>query len=70
VIAKRKNYRLAKWTVVCSLRDQGGLGIQDLEVKNTVLLGNRLFRLLTKDRIWQTILRLQYVGSKAVSHVL
>jgi hypothetical protein len=27
-----KKYRLAKWSVVCRLKDQGGLGIQDLEV--------------------------------------
>jgi hypothetical protein len=50
--------------------DQGGLVIQDLEVKNTALLDKWLFRLLTEDGIWQTILRRKYVGSKAVSHVL
>jgi hypothetical protein len=46
-----------------------GLGIQDLEVKNTALLGKWLFRLITEDRVWQTLLRHKYVGSKALSQV-
>jgi hypothetical protein len=65
----KKNYRLAKWSVLCRPKDQGGLGIQDLEVKNTALLGKWLFRLLTVDGVWQTLLRRKYVGSKALSHV-
>jgi hypothetical protein len=64
---KKKKYRLAKWSIVCSPKDQGGLGIHDLEVKNTALLGKWLFRLLTQDGIWQTILYRKYVGSKALS---
>jgi hypothetical protein len=68
--SKNKKYRLAKWSVVCTPKDQGGLGIQDLEVKNTALLGKWLFNLLTEDGIWQKILRRKYVGSKAMSQVL
>jgi hypothetical protein len=67
--SEKKKYRLAKWSVVCRPKDQGGLGIQDLEVKNIALLGKWLFRLLTEDRVWQTLLRRKYVGSKALSHV-
>jgi hypothetical protein len=33
--SEKRKYRLAKWSVVCSPKDQGGLGIHDLEVKNT-----------------------------------
>jgi hypothetical protein len=55
--SEKKKYRLAKWSVVCRPKDQGGLGIQDLEVKNMTLLGKWLFRLLIEDRVWQTILR-------------
>jgi hypothetical protein len=69
VIVKKNNYRLTKWSVVCCPKDQGGLGIQDLEVKNTTLLGKWLFRLLTEDGVWQTLLRRKYVGSKALSQV-
>jgi hypothetical protein len=31
--SEKKKYRLAKWSVVCSLKYQGGLGIHNLEVK-------------------------------------
>jgi hypothetical protein len=67
--SEKKKYRLAKWSVLCRPKDKGGLGIQDLEVKNTTLLGKWLFRLLTEDGVWQTLLRQKYVGSKALSHV-
>jgi hypothetical protein len=67
---EKKKYRLAKWSVVCSPKDQGGLGVHDLEVKNTALLGKWLFKLLTEERIWQTILKRKYIGQKALSQVL
>ena len=35
---EKKKYRLAKWSVVCRPKDQGGLGIHDLQVKNEALL--------------------------------
>jgi hypothetical protein len=56
--------------VVCSPKDQGGLGIHDLEVKNTALLGKWLFKLLTVEGTWQTILKRKYIGPKALSQVL
>jgi hypothetical protein len=40
---------MAKWNVVCHPKDQGGLGIHDLEVKNMGLLGKWLFKLLTEE---------------------
>jgi hypothetical protein len=67
---EKKKYRLAKWNVVCRPKDQGGLGIHDLEVKNTALLSKWLARLLTEDGVWQTLLRRKYVGSKAISQVV
>ena len=62
-------YRLTKWSVVCCPKDQGGLGIHDLEVKNRALLGKWLFKLLSEDGVWQTLLRRKYVGDQAVSQV-
>jgi hypothetical protein len=47
--SEKKKYRLARWNVVCHPKVQGGLGIHDLEVKNTALLGKWLFNLLTED---------------------
>jgi hypothetical protein len=53
-----------------SPKDQGGLGIHNLEVKNTALLGKWLFKLLTEEGTWQTILKRKYIGSNALSQVL
>jgi hypothetical protein len=68
--SEKKKYRLAKWSVVCSPKDQGGLGIHDLQVKNTALLGKWLFKLLTEEGTWQIILKRKYIGQKALSQVL
>ena len=66
----RKKYRRTKWSVVCCPKHQGGLGIHDLQVKNRALLGKWLFKLLSEDGVWQTLLRRKYVGDRAVSQVL
>ena len=55
--------------MVCRPEDQGGLGIHDLEVKNRALLGKWLFKLLSEEGVWQTLLRRKYVGSQALSQV-
>jgi hypothetical protein len=34
----RKKYRLTKWEVVCTPKDQGGLGVLNLGVHNRCLL--------------------------------
>ncbi|WVZ53210.1 hypothetical protein U9M48_004183, partial [Paspalum notatum var. saurae] len=34
----KKKYRLAKWKILCTPKEQGGLGIQDLDVQNKCLL--------------------------------
>jgi hypothetical protein len=60
--SEKKTYRLAKWSVVCSPKDQGGFGIHDLEVKNTALLGKWLFKRLMQEGTWQTILKRKYIG--------
>jgi hypothetical protein len=67
---EKKKYRMAKWSVVCSPKGQGGLGIHDLEVKNIALLGKWLFKLLIEEGTWQTILKRKYIGQKALSQVL
>jgi hypothetical protein len=65
--SEKKKYRLTRWNIICRPKDQGGLGVHDLEVKNRALLGKWLARLLTEDGIWQNILRKKYVGEKAIS---
>jgi hypothetical protein len=34
----KKKYRLTKWNVICGPKDQAGLGIEVLELKNKSLL--------------------------------
>jgi hypothetical protein len=68
--SEKKKYRLDKWSVVCSPKDKGGNGIHNLEVKNTVLLGKWLFKLLIEEGMWQNILKRKYIGPKALSQVL
>lgn len=48
---------LAKWSEVCSPRDQGGLGVQDPENMNKALLGKWIRNLENKEVWWQNILR-------------
>ena len=50
-------------------QDQGGLGIHDLQVKNSALLGKWLFKLLTEEGVLQALLKRKYVGTKVVSQV-
>jgi hypothetical protein len=64
--SEKKKYRLVKWSTVCKPKDQGGLGVYDLQVKNFALLGKWLLKLLTEDGVWQTVLKRKYVGSKSV----
>jgi hypothetical protein len=68
--SEKKKYRLTKWSVICRPRDQGGLRVHDLEVKNRAFLGKRLARFLIEDGVWQNLLRRKYVGSKAISRIV
>ena len=63
----KRKYRLARWDIICRPKDQGGLGIQDLEIKNKALLSKWLHKLLTTDGVWQQMLRNKYLGSQPLS---
>jgi hypothetical protein len=41
---------------MCQLKDQGGLGIQSLEIQNECLLSKWLFKLINEEGLWQAIL--------------
>jgi hypothetical protein len=60
--SEKKKYPSAKLNVVCRLKDQGGLDIQELELQNQALLGKWLFKILCEDGIWQTIIKRKCVG--------
>lgn len=60
----KKKYRLAKWTVMCQPKIQGGLGIPNLEIQNKCLLSKWLFKLLNEDGLWQELIRNKYLKEK------
>jgi hypothetical protein len=41
----KKKYRLTKWNIIYRPKDQGGLGIEVLELKNKCLLSKWLYKL-------------------------
>ena len=47
----KKKYHLAKWSVLCTPKNLGGLGILNLELQNTCLLSKWLFRLINEDGV-------------------
>ena len=55
--------------MMCHPKDQGGLGIEVLEVKNRCLLSKWLFKLLNEEGVWQKLLRNKYLNSKTLSQV-
>jgi hypothetical protein len=65
----KRKYRLARWSILCLPRDQGGIEIHNLELKNMALLSKWMYRLLTTDGTWQEILRNKYLGTKPLVQV-
>jgi hypothetical protein len=54
---------------VCQLNDQGGLGIQNLEIQNQCLLSKWLFKLINEDGLWQTIICNKYLVGQTIGRV-
>jgi hypothetical protein len=65
----KKKYRLTKWNMVCRPEDQGGLGIEVLELKNKCLLSKWLFKILTEEGMWQQLLSNKYLKNQTLAHV-
>jgi exonuclease III len=65
----RHKYRLARWDILCRPKDQGGLGILDLQLQNKCLLAKWLINLLNTDGTWQTLLRNKYLRSRTLTQV-
>ena len=63
--SNKHKYRLAKWDILCRPKDQGGLGILNLQLQNKCLLA----KWLNTEGIWQTLLRNKYLNSKSLSQV-
>ncbi|WVZ54093.1 hypothetical protein U9M48_004953 [Paspalum notatum var. saurae] len=60
----KKKYHLIRWDQIRQPKEQGGLGIIDLEVQNKCLLSKWLFKLANEDGIWQSLLRNKYLKAK------
>lgn len=60
-------YHLVNWNDVCQPRDQGGLGVTNLDVKNVSLLCKWLWRLENKEGDWQELIRAKYLKKKTLT---
>ncbi|WVZ53559.1 hypothetical protein U9M48_004482, partial [Paspalum notatum var. saurae] len=60
----KKKYHLIKWDQIRQPKEQGGLGIIDLEVQNKCLLSKWLYKLANENGIRQSLLRDKYLKSK------
>ena len=66
----KRKYRLTKWDILCRPKDQGGLGIEVLKLKNRCLLSKWLFKLLTEEGgVWQELINNKYLITKSLSQV-
>jgi ribosomal protein L21E len=66
---QKRKHRLTKWNIICQPKDQGGLGIQNLEIQNQCLLSKWLFKLINEEGLWQTIICNKYLSSKTIGKV-
>lgn len=55
---------MVKWSEICGPKNQGGLGVLDLEIMNKALLGKWLWKLENEEGIWQEYLRNKYLKGK------
>jgi hypothetical protein len=61
----KKKYRLKRWNIICRLKDQGGLGVEVLELKNKCLLSKWQFKILNKQEgVWLELIRNKYLHLK------
>ena len=65
----KHKYCLAKWDILCRPKDQGGLGILNLQLQNKWLLAKWLVNLLNTNGLWQNLLSNKYLISKSLSQV-
>jgi len=65
----KKKYQLTKWNIICRPKEQGGLGIEVLELKNKCLLSKWLYKLLHGRGVWHDILHNKYLSNKTLSQV-
>jgi hypothetical protein len=65
----KKKYRLTRWDIICQPKDQGGLGIHNLELQNKCLLSKWLYKLINEEGVWQNLLKRKYLYNKSITQV-
>jgi hypothetical protein len=65
----KKKYRLDKWHIICRPKEQGGLGILDLDIQNKCLLSKWLYKLINEDGAWQQLLQNKYLSTMSITQV-
>jgi hypothetical protein len=65
----KKKYWLAKWSIICQPKGQGGLGILNIDVQKRCLLSKWLFKLINEEGVWQDLLRRKYVKDRTIVQV-
>jgi hypothetical protein len=63
----KKKYRLSKWNMICRPKDQGGLGIEVLDIKNNCLLSKWLFKIINEEGMWQELICNKYLKKQNLS---
>ena len=66
---QKRKYRLTRWNIICRPKDQGGLGIEVLQIKNTCLLSKWLYKMLHEEGVWQELLTNKYLKDKTLAQV-
>jgi hypothetical protein len=65
----KKKYRLTRWEAVCTPKDQGELGVLNLDVHNKCILSKWIFKLINGEGLWQQILKNKYLRDKTLTQV-
>ncbi|WVZ95111.1 hypothetical protein U9M48_040913 [Paspalum notatum var. saurae] len=60
----KKKYHLIRWDQIRQPKEQGDLGIIDLEIQNKCLLSKWLFKLANEEGTWQDLVRNKYLKGK------
>jgi hypothetical protein len=55
--------------LICRPKDQGGLGVEVLEIKNSCLLRKCLYKLLSEEGLWQQLLKNKFLSQKNLAEV-
>ena len=55
--------------MICQPKDQGGLGVHNLEIQNQCLLSEWLFKLINEQGVWQDSLKRKYFNNQSLTQV-